>query len=719
MFHHRSKWTTGVGAVLAFATVSTGLFGAVSPSSAVVSECLDIFDPASVNYVGSTAGTYECQVETGSAAYSYVVRAGYGGSGIAGGPYYIGALGAKITGDIQVSAGETLLVRVGAPGEPALSGGSPVISAGASGGGASGIVQNGAIFLVAGGGGGDGQSSGKFWGRGGVGGVGSAGAIAAGTAGSDAEYNSGRELYGGAGGSSSGGGAGGSSSYGDGYGGPGGDGGALGSAGGVGGAQGGGGGAGFTTTGPGASGGNPSDCSAGTSAAATVGGGGGGSCSGGGGGGYTGGGGGGVVNGRGASGGGGSSLIPVGATAVATAADDADALPRVEFTLTTPPTPPAPEPPSGGGGTAAVIITIGLNANGGEGSIPALSGDQGSWAVLPGDQGLYKPGFEFAGWNNAPDGSGAGYPAGASVELNFSGTLYAQWRIAGGSTESAVTEPQLDPSRVGLPADGLPAGATQLLSNGRSVDVTVVPNRKADPFALVVQSQGLNPPLNMRLEGRGDDSDPLGLTSKQVLILQSMPVTRIRAKGQPVAQSSGDGFKASSPVKFYLLADTYLGTLTTDETGAYSGSLPIPDGITPGVHTLQVNGVAPDGSVRSLSIGVQVIRSAVKAVTAKSSAKVYFAPLSAQLSTSAKATLTRLAKKVGKRAMSSMVVGYVQPTSNTGNDQSLSTARAKKVAAYLRSQGVTGSFTIRGDGRAKETGATARRVQVTITYNKG
>lgn len=64
------------------------------------------------------------------------------------------------------------------------------------------------------------------------------------------------------------------------------------------------------------------------------------------------------------------------------------------------------------------------------------------------------------------------------------------------------------------------------------------------------------------------------------------------------------------------------------------------------------------------------------------------------------------------------VVGYVQPTTTTENDQSLSTRRARKVARFLRSLGLTGVYLVRGDGVAQEYGATARRVNVTVSYRR-
>ena len=104
---------------------------------------------------------------------------------------------------------------------------------------------------------------------------------------------------------------------------------------------------------------------------------------------------------------------------------------------------------------------------------------------------------------------------------------------------------------------GTPSTADALAS--QPVPVTVRPNQANDPFGLVITG----PDITMRLEGRGDDSDPLGLTSKQALILQSEVVQRsLRSRSatvQPVAKSSGEGFKADSSVRLYILPNTYLG----------------------------------------------------------------------------------------------------------------------------------------------------------------
>lgn len=178
-----------------------------------------------------------------------------------------------------------------------------------------------------------------------------------------------------------------------------------------------------------------------------------------------------------------------------------------------------------------------------------------------------------------------------------------------GTGPSALATPQpvvakdgtLDPKEIG----DLREGRSLYTVDGVPSPFTLEPNASTNPIALVAQTDD----WRMRLAGYGDDTDPLGLTAKQALLLESQPNARARATASPVAKTSGVGFKPLSEVRLYILPSTYLGTLNTDAQGAFTGSVPIPRGIEPGVYTLQANGYAPSGAVRSLSIGVRVVLS--------------------------------------------------------------------------------------------------------------
>ena len=80
----------------------------------------------------------------------------------------------------------------------------------------------------------------------------------------------------------------------------------------------------------------------------------------------------------------------------------------------------------------------------------------------------------------------------------------------------------------------LPAGGSQLLAGGAPVPVTVVPNAPSSPTGVDVSGPG----FFIRLAGRGDLSDPLGLTDRQVLVLQS--IQSRKAMGGTQAWVRGD-----------------------------------------------------------------------------------------------------------------------------------------------------------------------------------
>lgn len=687
--------------VAAIATVvamlGAGMAVAVAPPASAVPSC-DSFDSL---LQGSTTGLMSCDA---SAAGTYTVTVtGAGGGGAGGSSASTGGDGAVTTYTVTVTAGQTLSLEVGTGGTGGNSG-----PDGGGGGGWSAVKDGASILIVAGGGGGAGsRDSGSNYPIGSSIAGGDAGAV--GVVGDPTPSVGADNVGGGAGATALAGGTGGSG----------------GSEAGAAGSAGIGGGAGGACSFGGAGGGNTWNGGGRGSASC-------GATGGGGGAGYFGGGGGGAAYGAakfGAGGGGGSSY-PVSASFAVAANGGASATSggdgRILFTALAPPTPPTPTPGGGGGSSTPTTVTIGLDSNGGQGSVPALSGDAGTWVSAPGSGGLSRLGYVFAGWNTASNGSGMSFAAGAALQLTGDNTLFAQWTsitaldpIAGGVTTPVAGAGEELPIALDQP---MRAGQSLLTVAGLPVPVTVRPNASADPVALVVSAPSLSPALTMRLEGRGDVSDPLGLTSKQALVLQSQVVERstraVTAKVQPVAKSSGDGFKADSSVKFFILPSTYLGSLMTDGSGAYDGSLAIPAGVMPGVYTMQANGLAPNGDVRSLSIGVLMKPTSVSVKTASASARVYFAAMSSALSDQAKSTLRALAKQTGSDASRTVAVGFVQPTANTTNDVSLSTARAKNVSAFLKGLGLKGLFVVRGDGVATQTGSSARRVNVTVTDSR-
>jgi outer membrane protein OmpA-like peptidoglycan-associated protein len=237
---------------------------------------------------------------------------------------------------------------------------------------------------------------------------------------------------------------------------------------------------------------------------------------------------------------------------------------------------------------------------------------------------------------------------------------------------------------------------------GQERTLVIEPNRRRDADALDIRGPG----FTMRLTGLDTDGTPLPLNREQALVIET----------QSLAKVEGNGFQPDSPVQVYLLSTpTFLGTVTTTTTGSFEGTVLLPASIQPGRHTLQSNGFTPDGQIRSVSVGVVVVQQVPSGTVTIERARVLFAPLSAELSATARATLAALVERTPGTAQKVVVIGFVQPTSSTENDRSLSTRRAGAVANYLRSLGLKGRYRVRGDGAAREAGATARRVVVTVS----
>jgi outer membrane protein OmpA-like peptidoglycan-associated protein len=331
-------------------------------------------------------------------------------------------------------------------------------------------------------------------------------------------------------------------------------------------------------------------------------------------------------------------------------------------------------------------------------------------------------GSTFTGWSGACSGTGpctVTMSEARTVTAAFAGSTPGPAPGPGPAPEPTPTPtptvtpepPSLDPitgaQNTNLPAGGLPLGESVLLINGVPTVVTVRPDSTINPTGLIIEGPG----FILRLDGRSPGDQPLPLTADGALILEQNGTTF----------TVGTGFDPQSFVYVWLFSEPrLLGTLTVDANGAFRGTVPLPADVPVGRHTLQVNGLTPEGKVRSLSLGVQVNPANSPSGSRKAKAKttVYFASGSAALNASAKKSLNALVKGRKKTVTRIVVNGFVQGTNATANDQSLSRARATTIARYLKSQGVTGKVVVQAKGVAKETGAAGRKAVVRITYQR-
>jgi len=372
--------------------------------------------------------------------------------------------------------------------------------------------------------------------------------------------------------------------------------------------------------------------------------------------------------------------------------------------------------------SASYTITYNGNSNT-SGSVPSTTTGSGSVTLRSNSGSLARTGYTFAGWNTLANGTGTSYAAGAAYTLSASVTLYAQWTANGGggggggggsSTDSSTTSTPVVTRRPvvaavplgtsSLPTGGVTPGSSFLLVDGVPRAVTVKPDAPVTSQAkgLVASGDG----FTLRMSGLDAVGAPLGVTVDAALVLER----------DHSVQVQGSGFDPNSDVQVYVFSQArLLGTVHTDATGAFSGLVQVPGDLELGHHTLQIDALHADGTVRSLSLGV--VLEAPQAAASQKTARVSveFDAGSARLSAAAKKQLTSLARRAGATASAGMVVGYVQRDGNYAKNQKLSAQRARAVARFLSSHGVKGTLVTHGNG-ALSVNDTARKAVVTLRY---
>ena len=300
--------------------------------------------------------------------------------------------------------------------------------------------------------------------------------------------------------------------------------------------------------------------------------------------------------------------------------------------------------------------------------VKTTSGTSGSVIDCP--PALTRAGYTFIGWPGCVDGK---------YTVTGAATIAAQW------IENLAPVP--NPPAAGGGQTGHEAQPTTLLPNSDKDGLKLTaPGWTLD---LIGQEGGVNVPL-----------DTLG---------------RIVFQEGHMAHTTGSGFKPNSDVHVYIFSTPILlGILHTDANGNFVGDLPLPAGLNVGDHTVQVDGYAPDNSVRTAD--VPVVYAASKPATLTKS--VFFSPDSTVLSKYTVKKITSLVKglPMGSTVVTAKIVGFVYPINSAAANKKISNGRANNIAALLRKLGLTGNFTVIGAGRDKVADPTARRVDVAITY---
>jgi uncharacterized repeat protein (TIGR02543 family) len=315
-------------------------------------------------------------------------------------------------------------------------------------------------------------------------------------------------------------------------------------------------------------------------------------------------------------------------------------------------------------------------------------------------------GYSFLYWTTNRDGSGNQYSDGGNFDFLANSALWAQWQA--NYVPEPLPVPQPEPKPVPKPLEPLvpitvtppaaPLTAVTLLS-GAPISANLAPTAAADGLALKADDWT----LNLAVKDLAGNSAPLDNKN------------RVVAEAGQYAHASGTGFRPNAPVNVYIFSTPILlGILMTDENGNFTGELPVPTGLAIGDHLIQVNGYAPEGDIRSASIPVVVQAPVGKVVTAK----FYFKPNSSWISAANRAAIKKVASsiKAGYTDLNVGAVGFVYPFDTKKANLQVSSQRAKNVVALLKQFGLNGLFVAKGAGRADVSNKTARRVDLTITY---
>jgi uncharacterized repeat protein (TIGR02059 family) len=106
--------------------------------------------------------------------------------------------------------------------------------------------------------------------------------------------------------------------------------------------------------------------------------------------------------------------------------------------------------------------------------------------------------------------------------------------------------------------------------------------------------------FTLNISTRDKDGQPLQFNSRGGIVVKHGNFISI----------SGEGFAPGTLAKTWLFSSPReLGNLNVSTDGSFAADLPITDDIPVGLHVTQVDGLSPDGEVRSLSLDVEILPS--------------------------------------------------------------------------------------------------------------
>ncbi|MGH3732144.1 MAG: InlB B-repeat-containing protein, partial [Acidimicrobiales bacterium] len=299
--------------------------------------------------------------------------------------------------------------------------------------------------------------------------------------------------------------------------------------------------------------------------------------------------------------------------------------------------------------------------NGGVGTVASIDEPSGTTITLPSSGELSRTDFALSGWNTGIDGNGTEYSPGASLVLSANGTYYAQW------TETSPIDIVID--------DNGGTGSDPVLSGEYGADVTLPGTSGLNDSGFTLT--GWNTVAN----GSGTSYTP----GQSVMLISPMTLF---AQWTAIAKP---------PVAITFVANGGSGSLSA-LSGAAGVSVTLP-GVTRVVrsgYTLTSWNSSANGSGTSYTPGQSLTLTSTFTLYAQwkkvPTSTLYgavgmFGVRSAKLTSGLDREVRVLAATIKTRNYTKVLLfGFTAATGVTSLDKSLSTARANKVANYLRSE---------------------------------
>jgi uncharacterized repeat protein (TIGR02543 family) len=230
-----------------------------------------------------------------------------------------------------------------------------------------------------------------------------------------------------------------------------------------------------------------------------------------------------------------------------------------------------------------------------------------------------REGYAFRGWFTHATAGVPALTSGGQYTVTGDVTLFARW------ISRAVPPRPVQPDPLVPPTPPTPDRGTIVDEDGQETSVVVRPIPRADDnsknvgvsVGRVADDTNGVAGFEIALEGINTEGDLVELSPDGLLILSAD--RRVAA--------AGTGFVPQAPVAFYLLPSAQpigtaqvftrsvgstsadpilLDTLTVDDTGDFTGTLILPDGLSSGDYLVQAVGAVSSGEILTVTLGVRV-----------------------------------------------------------------------------------------------------------------